>query len=94
MSHVTHIFIVLPSLLGNRDLWLAVPLSEALTFLSICGYMMKNRHTHQGYLFFIYTQIMYIHTVLYVEVKLYVIALIIVLLCRICAIHSYSKNSL
>ena len=74
MSHVTHIFIVLPSLLGNRDLWLAVPLSEALTFLSICGYMMKNRQTHQGYLFFIYTQIMYIHMILCVEVKLYVIA--------------------
>ena len=32
-------------------------------------------HIHQGYSFFIYTQIMYIHTVLYVEVKLYVIAL-------------------
>ena len=36
-------FLLLPSLLGDKGLWLAVPLSEALTFLWICTYMGVKR---------------------------------------------------
>lgn len=36
-------FLLLPSLLGDQGLWLAVPLSEALTFLWICTYMGVKR---------------------------------------------------
>lgn len=35
-------FILLPSLIGNDGLWLAVPLSEALTFLCICIYLLAK----------------------------------------------------
>ena len=36
-------FLLLPSLLGDKGLWLAVPLSEALTFLWIYAYMGVKR---------------------------------------------------
>ena len=36
-------FILLPSLFGDRGLWLAVPLSEAMTFLCICIYLAAKR---------------------------------------------------
>ena len=36
-------FLILPSLLGDKGLWLAVPLSEALTFVCICIYLVTKR---------------------------------------------------
>lgn len=35
-------FLLLPTLLGDEGLWLAVPLSEALTFLCICVYLVAK----------------------------------------------------
>ena len=36
-------FLLLPSLIGDSGLWLAVPLSEALTFMCICIYLVAKR---------------------------------------------------
>ena len=40
-------FLLLPSLLGDKGLWLAVPLSEALTFLFICIYLVAKRRQNE-----------------------------------------------
>lgn len=40
-------FILLPSLLGDDGLWLAVPLSEASTFLCICIYLVTKRRQNK-----------------------------------------------
>ncbi len=40
---IVPIFTVLPVLTGSRGLWLAVPLSEMLTFLVIAFYLLKNK---------------------------------------------------
>ena len=40
-------FLLLPSVLGNDGLWLAVPLSEALTFGCICIYLIAKRRQNE-----------------------------------------------
>lgn len=41
-------FIIMPLVLGEEGLWLAVPTSEAFTFLIIVGYIVKERHGRHG----------------------------------------------
>ena len=37
------IFIILPNIFGDEGLWLATPISEALTFIVIVGYYLRKK---------------------------------------------------
>ena len=42
-------FILLPSIIGDLGLWLAVPLSELLTLAVIVAYSLRRRTNHTNF---------------------------------------------